>query len=170
MILKVLNPRRQKGTIRGHHVLLGVLSFFALVFAVNGYFMFAAISTYSGVVADEPYLKGLAYNARIAAGERQIELGWQDGVSLSNDGRITVTVTDREARPVQGLAISGFIGRPSTVQHDHAFRLTEQERGRYTADIGALEPGNWIIALEARSSADDAEPAYRARRRLWLKR
>jgi nitrogen fixation protein FixH len=167
--LRVLDARRQQGTIRGHHVLVGLLSFFAVIFAVNGYFMFAAISTYSGVVANEPYRKGLDYNMRIAAGERQAELGWQDGVSVTMDGRVTVTVTDREARPVSNLAIAGYIGRPSTVLHDREFRLTELERGRYTAEVGALERGNWIISLEAHSSADDAEPAYRSRRRLWLK-
>jgi nitrogen fixation protein FixH len=79
-----------------------------------------------------------------------------------------VAVFDREAQPVSNLAITGFIGRPSTVRYDRAFRLTELERGRYTAEVGALERGNWIVALDARPSANDIEPVYRARRRLWL--
>jgi nitrogen fixation protein FixH len=141
-----------------------------VVFAVNGYFLFAALSTHSGVIANEPYRKGLDYNARIAADERQAELGWRDSVSVTKGGSVSVTMHDRAAEPLSGLVISGFIGRPSTVQHDHAFRLTEQERGRYAANVGALESGNWIIAIEVRASGDDAEPAYRARRRLWLKR
>jgi nitrogen fixation protein FixH len=169
MTLKVLNPRREEGTVKGYHVLFGVLSFFATVFAVNGYFLFAALSTHSGVVAQEPYRKGLEYNARIAADERQTELGWHDDVNVTGDGKVSVTVLDREARPLSGLDISGTIGRPSTVRYDRTFRLAEPERGRYAADVGALEPGNWIIAIEARSG-EETEPAYRARRRLWLKR
>ena len=170
MTLKVLNPRPEEGTVKGYHVLFGVLSFFAVVFAVNGYFLFAALSTHSGVVAQEPYRKGLDYNSRIAADERQAELGWNETVSVTGDGRVSVTVLDREAQPLSDLVVSGSIGRPSTVRHDRTFRLAEQERGRYAAEVGALEPGNWIIAIEARSGADDTEPAYRARRRLWLKR
>jgi nitrogen fixation protein FixH len=170
MTLKVLNPRREEGTVTGHHVLFGILAFFAVVFAVNGYFLFAALSTHSGVVANEPYRKGLDYNARIAADERQAELGWHDEVSVTGDGKVSVTVLDHQTQPLSGLVISGTIGRPSTVRHDRTFRLAEQERGRYATEVGALEPGSWIIAIEARSGAEDIEPAYRARRRLWLKR
>jgi nitrogen fixation protein FixH len=170
MTLKVFNPRREEGTVKGHHVLFGILSFFAVVFAVNGYFLFAALSTHSGVVANEPYRKGLDYNARIAADERQTELGWHDEVSVTGDGKVSVTVSDRQTQPLSGLVISGTIGRPSTVHFDRRFRLAEQERGRHAAEVGALEPGNWVIAIEARSGAEDAEPAYRVRRRLLLKR
>jgi len=62
-------PRQQQG-LRGRHVLAGFLGFFAIVFVVNGAMMYAAVSTYSGLVANEPYRKGLHYNERLAAAER----------------------------------------------------------------------------------------------------
>jgi nitrogen fixation protein FixH len=59
---------RQQG-LRGGHVLGAFLGFFATVFVVNGALIYSAISTYSGLVANEPYRKGLQYNERIAADE-----------------------------------------------------------------------------------------------------
>ena len=63
-------PRQQQG-LRGRHVLWVFLGFFATVFVVNGAMIYSAVSTYSGLVANEPYRKGLHYNERIAAAERQ---------------------------------------------------------------------------------------------------
>ena len=54
------------------------LAFFAAVFVVNGAMIYSAVSTYTGLVANEPYRKGLHYNERIAADERQARLGWTD--------------------------------------------------------------------------------------------
>ena len=70
MMLERLETPSRADNLNGRHVLIGLLLFFGTIFAVNGYFMFVALSTYTGVVADEPYRKGLAYNARIAADER----------------------------------------------------------------------------------------------------
>ena len=64
--------------------MLGVfLGFFATVFVVNGAMIYSAVSTHSGLVANEPYRKGLHYNERIAADERQARLGWTEMRSRS---------------------------------------------------------------------------------------
>ena len=47
------------------------LGFFGVVFVVNGAMIYSAVSTHSGLVANEPYRKGLHYNERIDADERQ---------------------------------------------------------------------------------------------------
>ena len=64
--------------LTGRHVLAAMLVFFAVVFAVNAAMIYAALSTYSGVVADEPYRKGLHYNERIVADERQRQRNWRE--------------------------------------------------------------------------------------------
>ncbi len=66
MTLRVINPRQVDGALTGRHVLLIFLAFFGSIFAVNGWFLYSALSTHTGVVAVEPYRKGLAYNERIA--------------------------------------------------------------------------------------------------------
>jgi nitrogen fixation protein FixH len=85
--------------LQGWHVLLYVLGFFAPIFAVNGYFLYSALSTHTGIVANEPYRKGLHYNDRIAADATQAELGWHGDVELAPDnGRLKVAISSRDDR------------------------------------------------------------------------
>jgi nitrogen fixation protein FixH len=118
-------------------------------------------------VANEPYRKGLHYNERIAADERQARLGWVETLELARDGRLTLLLAEADGRPIRGLKIEGTLGRPSTSRLDAKVALAETQPGRYEAQAGALANGSWLATLEARWSAG-AEPIYRIRRRLWL--
>ncbi len=155
--------------LEGRHVLWSFLAFFAVVFAVNGYFMFTALSTHTGVVAVEPYRKGLAYNERIAADERQHALGWTDALKVTADGKVSVVLTDRDGAPVVYASVSGTLGRPATAREDQLLQFAESGGGSYKAVVDALEEGTWIVALEVRNNPADPDPVYRSRRRVWLK-
>lgn len=169
MSAATLNSKPTPGQLTGRHVLFAFLGFFGVIFAVNGYFLYSALSTYTGTVANEPYRKGLAYNARIAAGERQSELKWSDTIEIVADGTVSVTFTGPDNRLLDGLAVTGVLSRPSTSGFDHPLKFTEVEPGRYSAKAGKIDSGNWLATVEARMVATDADPTYRARRRLWLK-
>ncbi len=166
-------PLEQKpGGIQGRHVLFGMLAFFGVVLGVNGLMLWHAIATHSGVVALEPYRKGLAYNARIAAGERQAALGWQADVALGADGVVEVSLSDGRGMAIEGYVTSGTLGRPSSNRSDISLRFAEARPGAYVAAAGVLDPGAWQIEVEVRTAAaqDGAgETVYRMRRRLWLK-
>lgn len=159
--------RRRQG-LQGRQVLYLFLGFFAAVFAVNGAMIYSAVSTYSGLVANEPYRKGLHYNDRIAADERQARLGWTETIEVSRDGRVRLALAEADGRPVRGLQVAGVLGRPSTNRHDIALALVEDAPGQYEARTAELTEGNWLVQLDARLPAA-AEPVYRTRRRLWLK-
>jgi len=156
--------------LRGRHVLFAFLGFFGVIFAVNGVFLYAALSTHTGVVANEPYRKGLNYNQRIAAFQAQEQLGWAEETTLDRDAGLTLTLHKSDGTPVSGLFVAGTFGRPSTDKFDRRIVLTEVEPGRYSAKIEALEPGAWIVNLEATwIGGGDKGPVYRLRKRLWLK-
>ena len=174
----VLPAAKRESGLKGRHVLGAMVAFFGTIFAVNGVLLYKAIATHSGLVAQEPYRKGLHYNDRIAADERQRALGWEDAVTLMPGGKVVVKMTDLGGGPVTQLTLSGFIGRPSTTQHDLRVALSETAPGQYSAEMGALETGAWLLSLEARRAdagtamaGRDAlgEPVYRLKRRLWLK-
>ncbi|MCL4764644.1 MAG: FixH family protein [Hyphomicrobiaceae bacterium] len=160
-----------RGTpLQGRHVLAAVLGFFGTIFLVNGIFLYAALSTHTGVVAQEPYRKGLHYNQRIAAAARQDQLGWTADAMLTGETGLTVVVRDAAGAPVSGLFVAGALGRPSTDEHDLRLVLSEVAPGRYAVPIGGLEPGAWLASIEAVwPGSGDAEPVYRMRKRLWLK-
>jgi nitrogen fixation protein FixH len=154
--------------LTGGRVLTLILAFFGVVFTVNGYLVVAALSTNSGVVAIEPYRKGLAYNSRITADERQTELGWQATVTVTRSGGATVALTNRDGRPVPHLLVHAMIGRPATELFDHQLAFTETAPGLYSAATTALDGGNWIASVEARLANSGADTTFRVRRRLWL--
>jgi nitrogen fixation protein FixH len=168
-----LSASRQavRGTIKGWHVLASVLGFFAVVFAVNGYFLFAALSTYSGVVSVEPYVKGLHYNQRIAAQERQDELQWAAELGTPAAGApLTLRFSDRDGAGIDGLSIAAQLGRPATRGFDRELTFVSRGNGLYEATIERIEPGGWLLAIEARRRRVTGEmDTFQMRRRLWLR-
>lgn len=162
----VSSTRRE---LRGRDVLLGLIAFFGVIFAVNGYFLYSALSTHTGVVAVEPYRKGLAYNDRIAADERQGKLGWNGTLDAERSGAIALVLTDRDGGAVSGRVVTATIGRPVTGKDDTTITLNESAPGRYVAAAGTLAPGAWIVSAEVAESDNAANPSYRLRRRIWLK-
>lgn len=157
--------------ITGRHVLFAMLAFFGVIFAVNGVFLYQALNTYTGVVQDEPYRKGLAYNERIAEDARQTALGWTRSIAMSPAGMVKLALKDNAGAPVQGLVVSAVVGRPSTNVRDVPVRLVEGEPGVYQASIGEVDAGSWVISIEAARVNGDQSPevVYRAKERIWLK-
>jgi nitrogen fixation protein FixH len=155
-------------TLTGRSVLAMFLAFFGIVFAVNAYFVASAISTYTGVVAQEPYRKGLAYNLRIEADERQALLGWTANLTAERAGAARLALLNRNGAPVAGLIVTAIVSRPSTDHFDGKLTFTETEPGHYETTPIALDGGSWIVALSARENAA-AQPVFQLRRRLWLK-
>ena len=139
------------------------VGFFGIIFAVNGYFLYSALSTHTGVVANEPYRKGLAYNERIAADEQPERLGWRDDADARpRRPSSRSSCRTRTAAPVRGLHghrpwSAGR--RPS--RHDRELRLGEIAPGAY---VGGDRPARRRAAgsrhVEVRTSADEA-PIYR---------
>lgn len=155
--------------IKGWHVLAGMIVFFGIIFFVNGIFLYQALSTHTGVIATEPYRKGLAYNERIAADEQQRALGWSEDFQLSAAGdKLVLKLSDAAGRPIAGLRIAGLIGRPSTTEHDVRLELSEPTTGIYEARFAALDAGTWMVNLEASELTSSGEHiVWRARKRLW---
>ena len=160
--------KRGQRNLRGSHVLISLVAFFCIVIAVNAAMVYWAISTYSGVVSAEPYRKGLHYNDRVQAEDRQQRLRWQDTLLVDHTGQIALTLTDANSQPVSGLDVQIVVGRPSTNRHDTKIALLIDGPGHYAASIAPLPSGTWIVAVEARTSATDRDPIFRVRRRLWL--
>ena len=165
--------RTPAGSLTGRHVLAAMVTFFGVVFAVNGVLLWQAIATHGGLVANEPYRKGLEYNRRIEADERQQAMGWTETVTIERSAGVAVMLSDRSGQPVTGLVLAGTLGRPTTLRHDMALRFEEEAPGRYVAAVAVLDAGAWLLSAAARTGgepdgASDA-PIYRLKRRLWLK-
>lgn len=166
-------PAKPVRELTGRAVLFSLIAFFGVIFAVNIFFAVAASKTYTGVVSQEPYRKGLTYNKRIAADARQAELKWNVDVDVGKDGHAKLIFKAYDNQPVTDLKVTATIGRPTTDTEDRTMTFAETQPGQYEADGAALGAGGWVIAAAAvpasgSAASSSSEPLYRLRKRLWL--
>jgi len=136
----------------------------APVVAVNGVMVYFAIGTWSGLVLEKPYERGVQYNRLLEAATRQDGLGWQFDIALETGcGMTLVVVQARDAAgvPLSGLQLRATVERPVEKEEHVASFLAEDEPGRYTAMLEPLRPGQWQTRLVAERGADSASAAQR---------
>ena len=158
-----------ENTLTGRRVLVYLLGFFGLIFAVNGVFVYFALSTFNGVHTENAYIKGLNYNATIEAAQQQAALGWRmESVLTPTDrgGILTVTMHTADGEPVDGLGIDGMFLRPAQDGLDRPVVLQQVGAGRYDALVELPVRGQWDLRLVA-TARDGA--TYRSAERVWLK-
>ncbi|MGL4397338.1 MAG: FixH family protein [Hyphomicrobium sp.] len=164
------SPQRADGgrQLTGRHVLIAMLSFFALILATNAYMIERALTTFGGVETADAYRIGLKYNARIENAALQSQLGWSDAVGYARDTEtITVDLKDASGAPVTGLTAQVTLARPATNRFDRRLELAADANGRYVAPAGVLEAGSWIVLVEARRDGA-SQPIYVTRSRIWV--
>lgn len=164
--MKPINPA-QNG-LNGWHVLFGMISFFFTVAAIDGVMVYKSVSTFGGDTPDA-YRTGLLYNQRIAEERRQDELGWTQTTTFdSANGVFSLTLKNRDGRGVDGLRVTGSIGRPATDIADHNLVLSAAGEGVYTITLPNLAEGNWDMSVFAsQRDVGHRSVVYRSKVRLW---
>lgn len=123
--------------LTGVKVLLILVAFFGIVFAVNGVMMYVAIDTFPGVATESSYEAGRRFNKDIADAQAQTDAGWKADLSArrGNDGSASLAFSPRDAEgnPVTGLAVTAHLFRPTTDAGESFVTLTEGETGVYRA-------------------------------------
>lgn len=133
-------------TLKGWHVLLIMLGFFGIMFAVNGVFLYHAITSFPGEHVKKSYVQGLNYNDTLAARAAQAELGWQVEAGLQDEALI-VRLHDADDQPLSNLSVIGELRRSATTAADQAIVFQLSDTGEYRADPPALEPGQWELHI-----------------------
>ncbi|MGO9544201.1 MAG: FixH family protein [Rhodomicrobium sp.] len=155
--------------LKGKHVLFILLSFFGVVFAVNGYFAFSAIHTLPGEERGATYEAGLRYNTTIAEGRAQRALRWSQNTQFLSNSRLALTFAQADGSPVSGLSIEGWLGRPASNRSDRKLTFAEIAPGRYEAAFEAIARGAWDLDFTAKKHRPGADPAIYSvkEQRLW---
>ena len=132
--------------LTGRKVLAILLSCFGVVFTVNGYMAYHAVSTFRGETADHPYEVGIKFNGELEKAEAQAARGWKVDVALA--GATRATFRDAQGHALPGLAVTGVFAAPADTQKDRKFALTETSPGVYAGP--AAPSGVWDLELTAR--------------------
>lgn len=139
-------------TLKGRHVLYVLIGFFGVIFAVNGVFVYVALSSHPGVETDNAYQKGLHYNDQIREAQQEQALGWRGKFDIDK-GAISVRLAGAAGEPLQGVKVVLQCERPATDRQDRRFVLTESEPGHYVSDKARLAAGRWKLRADAVDSA-----------------
>ena len=145
-------PAASGRELKGWHVLLIMLGFFGVMFAVNGVFLYHAITSFPGEDVKKSYVQGLNYNDTLSARAAQAELGWTAEAGLQ-DGELVFRLRDAEGAPLSNYAVIGEIRRTATRGADQAIIYNARANGEYFADAGALAPGQWSLRINVMDPA-----------------
>lgn len=122
--------------------------FFAIVFILDGIFVYLAVNTHTGTVTDKAYEKGLAYDQVLEASQAQRDSGVQIKAGYK-DGLLNVSLIDRAGQAMEGAEVKAHMIRAVQAGHDFTVTLTPVGNGVYSAAIDAPLPGAWTAKIEA---------------------
>ncbi|WP_417449235.1 FixH family protein [Kordiimonas sp.] len=142
-----------------------IVAFFVVVAILDGIFVYIATSTHTGVVTDQAYDKGLAYNETVAAAEAQNALGWQGEITLHDKAELSFVLRDAEGSTLNGATVKAVFTRPTQDGMDFNVDMVAGADGVYTAAINLPALGLWDVRVFALEGEHD----FQVHRRLVVR-
>lgn len=121
---------------------------FAVVIAVNTVLIVMATRTFSGLVVEKPYLKGIAYERTLEREAAQAKLGWKVTTAFRH-GAVSVRYLGPEGRPVTALTVTAEIRSPVGLEAPIWAELSYRGEGWYAAEIRLPRAGQWETTARA---------------------
>jgi nitrogen fixation protein FixH len=155
--------------LTGGKVLLWLLAFFAVVFAVNGVMVRAAISTFGGVETLSSYQAGQQFEQEVARIKQQDSLHWQVNGALTREGAgdaaLDVTARDAQGKPLSGLTAQARLAHPADDRLDRVIPVRSVADGVFHGQAAA-QPGQWELIVDLYRGQ---QRVFRSRSRVTLR-
>lgn len=142
-----------------------IIAFFSVVFAMNGFFIYKAVSGFDGLVEDNYYEKGLKYNDVIQQKKRlgwKIELSFTDDLKTAAPNKAKVVIFDHKGEPIGGANVQIALRRPATNEFDNNFELVPSGCA-YHGNISVPVSGLWDLMVTAEKGTERVEKTFRVR-------
>jgi len=150
--------------LKGAWPLWILAAFFAVIFTANIALVYMANSSWTGLSTEDAYEKGRLYNQKIAAGDRQRQLGWQGRAQLQG-GRLELVLTTKTGAPLQGAKVAVTMRRPTHEGFDFTLAMGEGANGTYFSNLKVPLPGLWEADFKATAGRDQ----FRLKQRFTVK-
>lgn len=147
--------------IKGHHVLIGLLVFFAVIIAVNAVFLTQAIRTFRGEDEPRSYIQGINYNDTLERRDAQAALGWTAVSTVDAEG-VRLEITDADGQGVTGLMMDARLRHPADSSLDIPLTLRGDGPGVYRAPA-EIPPGRWTLVVSTPEG-----PPFEMEQEIWL--
>ncbi|MBS0248633.1 MAG: FixH family protein [Proteobacteria bacterium] len=162
------SPKKKSRELTGFAVLMWLVAFFGVVFAVNAVMVKAATSTFGGVETTSSYQAGLKFKQTMANAEKQAELHWHVDGTLSRDKAgeavLDVSVRDAKGGPVSGLTAQARLEHPADARRDHDVPLSNIGAGQFHG-VAAADAGRWELVIDF---LRDGKRVFLSRSRVML--
>lgn len=138
--------------------------FFAVIFAVDAFYIYLSKKTWRGLVTEDSYHKGLHYNDIITTAKKQQELGWRLKISYQNStnktGDLEVLLSDKNQQKIFGAVVTANFRRPTQEGVDFSQELKLVD-GVYRAKIDFPLAGQWEFVINASKDVDSFSQSKR---------
>ncbi len=165
-----MEKTKEKGKFTGKHMLISILSFFGVIFAMNFTMAYIAFDTFSGLESNNAYHEGRLFNRELAAADRQTQDNWQMNLQykLSGNDKILVHVESRDktGAPLTGLDVRIRLRRPTQAHMDQKVVLKSTGVGIYQGVVPLPQKGQWDLILLAYKQKKER---YKSVKRIVLK-
>ncbi|MEQ3747329.1 MAG: FixH family protein [Henriciella sp.] len=153
--------------LTGWHVLFIMLGFFGVVFAVNGVFLYHAITSFPGEDVKKSYVQGLNYNQTLNARAAEAALGWKAQMGVQDDALI-VRLQDAKDMPLTGYTVIVEARRLTNDAEDHVLTLNAESEGTYSVATSELSEGQWRLKASVLNFNAD-ETLFTAHKQVRIK-
>jgi nitrogen fixation protein FixH len=137
--------------VTGRAVLLWLIAFFGVVFAINGIMVKAATSTFGGAQTQSSYKAGLQFSHEAARAHEQDRLQWRvDGhIARNAAGKVALDVSVRDAagQRIAGLTADARLAHPADERRDRAIALPATGAGAFHGEAQA-QAGRWDLIVD----------------------
>jgi nitrogen fixation protein FixH len=120
--------------------------FFAVIAVLDGIFVYMAVSTQTGVVTEQAYEKGLAYNELLEQAKQRPEINQK---ASYKDGVLSWSLANKDESPISNAVVTAHIKRPVQDGYDFDITLSHKGNGLYEADITLPMKGLWQAGLNS---------------------
>lgn len=135
-----------KDKVSGWRFFFIFAAFFGVIIAVNAVFIYNAMNSHSGVVTDDAYRKGLAYNDILDRAQNQPH--WIHKVTFE-DGVLRWFIQQEDGSPLDNAQVSVSFFRPIRSGDDFSATLSEVQAGVYEIRPDFPHKGAWRAGLKA---------------------
>lgn len=138
--------------------------FFAVIFAVDFFYIYLAKKNWRGLATEDAYQKGLHYNNVIANANKQKELGWEMKISYKNlqnkSGELEIFLFDKNNQKISDVSVVVNFKRP--IQEGKDFSRELKFFGTsYKTKIDFPFAGQWDFIISASKGSDNYQETKR---------
>jgi len=142
-----MSRAKKEFRLTGFHVLMMLIVFFGIIFAVNFQLVYYANTSWTGLLPGNGYEASIKYDAEAKKARAMLAKGWKAILGDTSGHKLYITLTTKDGKPVTGLKTEATIGHPAGDRDDHALKMRETAPGHYQTEA-PVKPGSWRVDVK----------------------